>query len=74
MESTSNGIAMQITDINDQQITVTDLPAAIKQAALFKQYRHKDVEFSKRDNELEIYWTDTYTKLLKLQSEPDFYA
>lgn len=62
---------MHITDNNGQMIKVTDLSAAIKQTALFKDYRHKDAESCKQDDELKIYWTDLYTKLLKLRSELD---
>lgn len=62
---------MQITDIKGQSITVTDLPAAIKQAALFKQYRHKDKGRGKRDDELKIYWSDMHSKLFKLRLTAD---
>ncbi|TKT84897.1 hypothetical protein [Dyadobacter frigoris] len=62
---------MHITDSHDQQIKVTDLPEAIRQAALFKQYRHKDAKSGKRDDELQFYWKDLHIKLLKLQSESD---
>jgi hypothetical protein len=60
---------MHITDSYDEHIVVTDLTAAIKQAALFKQYGHKDAESCKRDDELKIYWTDLHAKLLKLRCE-----
>jgi hypothetical protein len=58
---------MHITDNHEQQLTVTDLTAAIKQAALFKEYRHREAESGKRDEELKIYWTNLHTKFLKLQ-------
>jgi hypothetical protein len=60
---------MHIVDKYDQHIFVTDLTAAITQAALFKEYRHKDAKSGKRDDELKIYWTDLHTKLLKLRCE-----
>jgi len=63
---------MHITDRHDQHIIVTDLTGAINQAALFKEYRHKDAESGKRDDQLKIYWTDLHTKLLELQAELDY--
>ncbi|GLU56242.1 hypothetical protein [Dyadobacter frigoris] len=62
---------MRIIDNKGQMIAVTDLPAAIIQAALFKDYRHTDAEFGKQDDELKIYWADLHTKLLKLRSDVD---
>lgn len=63
---------MHITDNHDQQLTVTDLTAAFKQAGLFKQYRHKEAESGKQDDALKIYWTNLHTKLLMLKTELDY--
>lgn len=63
--------AMQIIDNKGEKITVTDLATAIKQAALFKQYRHKDKGRGKRDAELKIYWSEMHSKLLKLRLTAD---
>ena len=62
---------MQIIDSNGMPITVTDLPAAIKQAVLFIGCSHQDNEFASRDDQLRAYWMDIYTKLLKIQSKYD---
>ncbi len=50
---------------------VTDLPTAIQQAALFKQYRHKDTGRGKRDEELKMYWSHMHSELLKLCDRSD---
>ena len=62
---------MHITDINGQSIMVTDLATAIKQASLFKQYRHKDPGSGKRDHELKIYWSHMHSELLELRTMAD---
>ncbi|WP_159471186.1 hypothetical protein [Dyadobacter sp. 3J3] len=56
---------MQITDIKGEKITVTVLTTAIKQAALFKLFRHKEPGRGKRDDELKIYWSHIHSELLK---------
>ena len=63
--------SMQITDNKGQKITVINLPSAIKQAALFMQYCHKDPGRSRRDDELKIYWSHMHSKLLELRSMAD---
>ena len=60
---------MTITDLDGKTITVTDLPEAIKQAAMFKGFRHKDRSFKKMDDRLQAYWTDVHKKLLQLYNQ-----
>lgn len=60
---------MKITDLNGLEITVTDLGKAIKQADLFKDFRHfPQVPY---DTVRQQYWTDVYNKLLELKSKLD---
>jgi len=59
---------MKITDLNGQEITVTDLKAAIVQAKMFKAYRHEPPE-PIADNRQQVYWTDIYNKLIALQNK-----
>lgn len=58
---------MKITDLNGQEITVTDLDKAIEQAELFKDMHH--VPPVPSDKERQQYWTDIYNKLLELKSK-----
>lgn len=57
---------MFITDLNGLQITVTDLPAAIKQADNFRHFKHEDREMQKMDADLNAYWQDVFNKLQKI--------
>ncbi len=57
---------MQITDLNGDVITITDLTTAIEQAKNFMEYRHKNKAFKTLDEQLRCYWTDMYNKLLQL--------
>lgn len=59
---------MKITDLNGQEITVTDLNAAIAQAADFKDCRHDPPE-PIADSRQQTYWTDIYHKLIQLQKK-----
>lgn len=59
---------MKITDLNRQQIEITDLPAAFKQAAYFKDCHHVPPD-PRADKRQQAYWTDIYNKLAALQSE-----
>ncbi len=58
---------MTIIDYYGNPITVTDLGEAIEQAAYFKDAHH--VPSVESDKERQAYWTDMYTKLLKLQTK-----
>ena len=60
---------MKITDLNGNILTVTDLSAAIEQAADIKDYRHHDPVFKEFDDQQQAYWKDLYEKLLQLQSK-----
>lgn len=60
---------MEIIDLNNKPIVVTDLKGAIQQAKMFAQYRHNDTSYSKSDDELNAYWKDMHEKLLALQSQ-----
>ena len=62
---------MKITDLNGQEITVTDLNAAIAQAADFKDCRHDSPE-PVADSRQQAYWTDIYKKLIHLQKRHNY--
>lgn len=57
---------MKITDINGQAIEVTDLDAAIEQAAYYKDCRHQPPE-PVADSRQQAYWADIYEKLIRLK-------
>lgn len=57
---------MKITDINGQAIEVTDLNAAIEQAAVYKDCHHEPPE-PIADSRRQAYWTDIYEKLIQLK-------
>lgn len=59
---------MKITDLNGQEIKVTDLIAAIRQAETFKDYHHEPPR-PEMDKSRQAYWTDIYNKLLNLQTQ-----
>jgi len=59
---------MKIKDLNGQEITVTDLNAAIAQARSFKEYRHNPPE-PIADSRQQAYWIDIYNKLIALQNK-----
>ncbi|MEP7375700.1 MAG: hypothetical protein ABI675_20045 [Chitinophagaceae bacterium] len=58
-----------LIDINGFQITVTDIEAAIKQAKLFKGFKHDDPMYNDFDLERNHYWQDIYEKLLSLNAK-----
>jgi hypothetical protein len=62
---------MNVTDLNGTEITVTDIKAAIKQAAAFKTYRHQSLSPAQLagDGKLQEYWADMHAKLLQLQTD-----
>ena len=60
---------MKITDINGCQIEVTDLKEAIKIATRYKEYRHKDSNFSEFDKRQKTYWSDMYEKLRAIKAQ-----
>jgi len=62
---------MQIKDINDHPLTITDLKKAIRQAKLFKDLRHVDPGFLELDKSLKMYWTDIYNKLIELKNKEE---
>jgi len=57
-----------IIDLDNKEIKVTDLDAAILQAGNFKDYKHQDVSFKELDKRLSEYWSDIYNKLIALKS------
>jgi hypothetical protein len=59
---------MKITDINDAEITVTDLNSALMQAREFVNLQHTDEEFKKLDEQQKAYWQDIVNKLEALQN------
>jgi hypothetical protein len=60
---------MKITDLNGQQIEVTDFTAALEQAEYFKDCHHIPPD-PVADKRQQAYWTDIYNKLTALQSKP----
>lgn len=62
---------MNIKDNNGQVITVTDLTAAITQAALFKGFEHVNAtpEQQEADAKRKAYWADIHNKLLQLKNQ-----
>lgn len=60
---------MQVTDLNGYAIEVTDLDEAIRKAAEYKGYRHKDVSFLTFDKRQKAYWTDMYKKLTAVKNK-----
>lgn len=61
---------MKITDLNGQHIEVTDLTAALEQAAYFKDCYHEPPD-PVADKRQQAYWTDIYNKLMALQTKSD---
>ena len=59
---------MKITDKNGQEIEVTDLPAALAQAAFFKDCHHVPPE-PVADKRQQAYWMDIYQKLIDLKNQ-----
>jgi hypothetical protein len=59
---------MHIVDMEGQVIHVTDLDAAIRQADIFRQYRHTDEKYHKLDNTLAAYWNHIYEQLVQLKN------
>ena len=57
---------MSITDLNGNNIEVTDLGEAIKQAAFFKDFCSEPYK-PVADERVRAYWKDIYEKLLALQ-------
>ena len=60
---------MKIIDINGCTIEIAGLNKAIQITKRYKQYEHKNNGFSELDKKLNLYWTDIYEKLIKIQSQ-----
>ncbi|RYY22605.1 MAG: hypothetical protein EOP41_07030 [Sphingobacteriaceae bacterium] len=60
---------MKITDLDGQEIVVTDLKQAIVKADNFRRLSYIDFAFAKADLRLKAYWQDFYEKLLLLENE-----
>lgn len=58
---------MNVTDLNGNNIEVTDLDEAIQIAEDYKDYRHANKGFEKFDNRQGVYWTDLYEKLVNMK-------
>ena len=59
---------MKVTDMHGQAIEVTDLNAAIEQAAGYKDSHH-DPPKPIADSRQQAYWTDIYEKLIQLREQ-----
>ena len=60
---------MHITDLNGNQIEVTDLDKAIKIAKEYKGYHHACKGFGALDKRQKAYWTDIYEKLTAIKEQ-----
>jgi len=60
---------MEIIDLDSNKITVTDLDEALKQAQMFKNFRHADKAYKALDKKLKRYWRDIYIKLSALKKQ-----
>lgn len=54
---------MHIFDNEGNQLTITNLEAAIEQAQSLADFRHVDPAFEELDETLNAYWNDILTKL-----------
>lgn len=57
---------IQIEDKNGENVEVTNLAEAIKQADYFRNFSHTDKLFEKFDKKRQAYWQDMYEKLIKI--------
>jgi hypothetical protein len=64
--------SLSIIDLNGEVLVITDLEAAIRQADVFRWYRHKDERFSDFDDRRNAYWDDVYHKLLLVRDIVSF--
>ncbi len=60
---------MNVTDLNGNNIEVTDLDEAIRIADDYKEYRHVNKGFEEFDNRQCAYWTDLYEKLKTIRDK-----
>lgn len=62
---------MHITDLDGKIITITDLPKAIAQAALFAGFEHAGAtrEQQEADAKRKAYWNDIHQQLLQLKKQ-----
>lgn len=58
---------MNVTDLNGNNIEVTDLDEAIQIAEDYKDYRHVNKGFEEFDNRQCVYWTDLNEKLVNMK-------
>ena len=56
----------QIEDKNGENIEITNLAVAIRQADYFRNFAHTDKLFEKFDKERQAYWQDLYEKLISI--------
>lgn len=57
---------IQIEDKNGENVEVTNLAEAIKQADYFRNFSHTNKLFEKFDQKRQAYWQDMYEKLIKI--------
>lgn len=58
---------MHIFDMEGNQLIITNLELALKQAESFATYRHDDPQFAELDKTLNQYWCDILSKLKKFK-------
>lgn len=58
---------IELIDLNNCPIEVTNLKEALKMARQYKEYRHVNKDFSEFDKRQKAYWTDMYEKLRVLK-------
>ncbi len=57
---------MFVRDIEGNVLQITDLEEAIKQADLYRKYKHLDNALNE-NNQAQAYWQDLYEKLSQLK-------
>jgi hypothetical protein len=58
--------AIQVMDLSDYPIEITDLNEAIRITSQYMEYKHVRKCFSDFDKKRKAYWRDMYVKLMRL--------
>lgn len=59
---------MYVNDIEGNRLQITDLDQAIRQANIYRKYKHLDNKMIE-DNHAQNYWQDLYEKLSLLKEK-----
>lgn len=60
---------INVTDLNGNNIEVSDLDEAIVISEDHKDYRHVNQDYEDFDKKQSIYWTDLYLKLITIRDQ-----